>query len=348
MGSRGAALSLPCQDGPCLPEFSLHPVPGDSLLSGGYGRKELGCLWTWPGSSRSLGLRKTEARGLLFFSLFFPSPSPHGGEAGPSAAHCHACIWGCLAPQGLGRGTWEASRVHMPTLGCPLALSPQLREAAVLRTVVEAQAQAQAAEGVHPRAPRCAQPPSVTERPIDLHYGFPGSFPRREIRRPRESAAPCQASPAESGLFLEPGCPGSRLGSPFVGPPEPTSLGSQALRLPQVFLAAACPSPAPIPGQAAPPGFSCRAPPSQPLTSGNGALLALPLAPSWTAALSAMGHFWASDLGQREVSAPFPWPWVILDSSGHSPSPLPWGGGSPSFLTSGPSPGVPCLPSPLS
>lgn len=86
---------------------------------------------------------------------------------------------GRLAPQGLGKGIWEGSRVHMPTLGCPLALSPQLREAAVLRTVVEAQA----AEGVHPRGPLWAQPPSITERSIDLHYGFPSSFPGREQGR---------------------------------------------------------------------------------------------------------------------------------------------------------------------
>lgn len=78
---------------------------------------------------------------------------------------------------GASWGIWERSRVHVPTLGCPLAFSPQLREAAVLRTVVEAQA----AEGVHARAHRWMQPPSITERSIDLHYGFPA--PCQEERR---------------------------------------------------------------------------------------------------------------------------------------------------------------------
>lgn len=41
----------------------------------------------------------------------------------------------------------------MPTLSAPLALSPQLREAAVLRTVVEAVVEAEVAERVHPRVP---------------------------------------------------------------------------------------------------------------------------------------------------------------------------------------------------
>lgn len=60
---------------------------------------------------------------------------------------------GCLAPPGLGRGMWEGSRVHTPTFSSPLALSPQLREAAVLRTVVEAVVEAEVAERVRPGVP---------------------------------------------------------------------------------------------------------------------------------------------------------------------------------------------------
>lgn len=40
-------------------------------------------------------------------------------------------------------------------------------------------------EGVNPGVPLQERPPSVTERSTDLHYGFPGSFPGREVESPR-------------------------------------------------------------------------------------------------------------------------------------------------------------------
>lgn len=97
-----------------------------------------------------------------------------------------------------------------------------------------------------------------------MHYRFPSSFQRSEEGRPRGSVASRWAPP---GVRTAPGAwlPGEPLGSPFFSPPEPTSPGSQALCLPQVFLAADCSVWLPPLGQEAPPGFSCRVPPSSPL-----------------------------------------------------------------------------------
>lgn len=89
-------------------------------------------------------------------------------------------LGGTPVAQGLCRVVWEGSRTYTPTLGSLLALCPQLREAAVLRMVVEAEE----VEGVHLKVPLWAQPPSVTEQSTDLHYGFPGNFPGREEGRP--------------------------------------------------------------------------------------------------------------------------------------------------------------------
>lgn len=166
---------------------------------------------------------------------------------------------------------------------------------------------AQAAEGVRPRVPLRAQPHSITEWSIDLHYGFPSSFPEREeaLRVCGPSLGVPRSVRTAPGAWL----PWESPRIPFLQSPlSPPAWALRPCACLRSFLLQPAPTRLPSLGQVAPPGFFCRAPPSPPLTPGNGALLALPLAPSWTAAPSAMGHFWASDLGQREVSAPFPWP----------------------------------------
>lgn len=243
-------LSSLCEDRPCLSELSLHPRAEDSPLSCGYGQKEHGCLWTWPGSSGSLGPGRTQAQGLLF-----PLPPPMAERQGLLRFTATPAPGGHSAPRGLGRGIWEGSGVHTPTLSCPLTLSPQLRKAAVLRTAVEAEA----AAGVWPRVPLWAQPPSIAEWSTDLHYRFPapsqgekkggpeGLPPLTGLGVPhRVRTAPGARLPWEPQPHPPPTSPA------FSSPPEPTSLGSQALRLPQVSLAAACAGPAPIPGAGGP------------------------------------------------------------------------------------------------
>lgn len=119
--------------------------------------------------------------------------------------------------------------------------------------------------------------------------------------------APPWASPAESGLLQGPGCPGRPLGSPFFCPPEPSQPGLSGSVPASGLSRCSLLQPGSYswdrwPLLASPVGHLSPHPPPR-----NGALLALPLAPSQAAAPSMMWHFWAPDLGQREVSAPFPW-----------------------------------------
>lgn len=97
-----------------------------------------------------------------------------------------------------------------------------------------AEAEAAAAAGVCPRAPLWAQPPSVTEWSTDLHYWSPSSF----AGRGGEALGVCGPSlglPCRVRTAPRLGCPGSPPGPPSFSPLRPASLGSQALRLPQVF-----------------------------------------------------------------------------------------------------------------
>lgn len=62
-------------------------------------------------------------------------------------------------------------------------------------------------EGANRRAPLPEQPPFITERSTDLHYGFPGSFPGRGVEslrglwplsgQPHSQVAPCARLPHE-------------------------------------------------------------------------------------------------------------------------------------------------------
>lgn len=90
---------------------------------------------------------------------------------------------------------------------------------------------AEAAEGACPRAPLPAQPPSVTEQSIDLHYWFPGSFSRERgggwalgVHGP-SLGLPLRPAPAESGLLPGWPAPGVLPGPPFFSPPEPSQPG---------------------------------------------------------------------------------------------------------------------------
>lgn len=63
-------------------------------------------------------------------------------------------------------------------------------------------------EGANPGLPLQSRPPSITEWSIDLHYGFPSSFPGRGVKslrglwplsgQPQQSqVAPCARLPQE-------------------------------------------------------------------------------------------------------------------------------------------------------
>jgi hypothetical protein len=69
--------------------------------------------------------------------------------------------------------------------------------------------EAEAVEGAHRRVPFQAQPPSITERSMDLHYGFPSSFPGREEGRPWGGFGPSLGNPRRVRMLPGPGCPGS-------------------------------------------------------------------------------------------------------------------------------------------
>lgn len=154
----------------------------------------------------------------------------------------------------------------------------------------------------------------------------------RERRGGLGGLRPLPGPPLQSQDCSQAGLPWEPPRSPLLQSPTPSQPGLPG-PAPASGLFSLQPAPARLPplGWVAPPGFSCRAPPSLSPNPRNGALLALPLAPSRAAAPPAMWHFWAPALGQREVSAPFPWPRatraLLLRPL---PRPWPWGGGCPS------------------
>lgn len=106
-------------------------------------------------------------------------------------------------------------------------------------------------EGAHPRVSLQAQPPSITEWSMDLHYGFPAPFRERggEVLR---GLWPFPGHPLQSQDAPWTRLPWELPEFPFFSPLSPASLGFQALCLPQVSLAAVCSGPAPTHGAGGP------------------------------------------------------------------------------------------------